>query len=385
MNVKYNKEKVSIILPCKNEEQALQKCLDEIKETININHLNAEVIVVNNGSIDSSRVILTNNLQSFPELRIIDQKIDGYGMAYLKGFEEAQGEYIFMADADGTYSFKDIPRFFDEIKKGNDLIIGNRFTSSFSKNSMPFLHRVGNPILSLITRFFFKVKINDIHCGERMITKKALSQIVLYTAGMEFASEMIIKAARQKLKISEIDVSYGKRLGESKLKTFSDGWRHLRFILLYSPFFLFMLPGIILFFIGLISMFFLYFFEIKIFGIQFYIHPMFFSSLLILAGYQIIFFAGFAKIYAITHLGDENKLVSKLFQYITIEKAGLAGILIAIIGVIIYISIFIKWVSSGFGSLNEIKNSIISLTLITIGIETLFSAFMLSIVGIKEK
>lgn len=385
MNEKYNKEKISIIVPCKNEEQALQKCLNEIKETINENRLIAEVIVVNNGSTDSSKEILINNLQSFPELRIIDQEIDGYGMAYLKGFGEARGDYIFMADADGTYSFRDIPRFFDEIKKGNDLIVGNRFTSSFSKNSMPFLHRIGNPILSLITRFFFKVKINDIHCGERMITKKALSQIVLYTAGMEFASEMIIKVARQKLKISEIDVSYSERLGESKLKTFSDGWRHLRFLLLYSPFFLFMLPGILLFSMGLISMFFLYFFEIKIFDVQLYVHPMFFSSLLILIGYQIIFFAGFAKIYAVTHLGEENRLISKLFKYITIEKAGGVGILIAILGVIIYVSIFIKWISSGFGSLDEVKNSIVALTLITIGIETLFSSFMLSIVGIKEK
>jgi len=376
---------ISIILPCKNEEFGLQKCLDQIKETIRNCRLNVEIIVVDNNSTDRSRKILTQNQLSLPELLVVDQPIDGYGSAYLKGFECARGEYIFMADSDGTYDFRDIPRFLDEINKGYDMVIGNRFATSIPKDSMSLLHRIGNPVLSFVTRMLFKIKIKDIHCGQRMIKRSALSKIVLYTAGMEFASEMIIKAARQNLKIAELPISYSPRLGDSKLRTFSDGWRHLRFLLLYSPLFLFMIPGFLLFLLGTLSMFVLYFFEIRMFEIQLYIHPMFLSSLLILAGYQIIFFAGFAKVYAVTHLGDNNKTIIKLFKHITIEKAGFVGLCAIITGIVIYSSIFISWIDSGFGPLNEIKNSIIALTTIVLGVQTFFSAFMFSILGIKEK
>jgi glycosyltransferase involved in cell wall biosynthesis len=377
---------ISILLPCKNEEKALQACLDEIRETVSKNKLDAEIIVVDNRSEDGSRRILDKNLLTFPELKIVTEEHDGYGRAYLKGFESAVGKYIFMADADGTYSFRDIPRFLDEIKKGSDMVIGNRFAEKLPKGTMPILHKlIGNPLLSCLTRLFFKVKVNDIHCGERMITRKALSQITLYTAGMEFASEMVIKVARRGLKISELPVSYAPRLGESKLKPFSDGWRHMRFLLLYSPFFLFMLPGFILLFVGIVSMAILYFFDIHIFGIQFYFHPLFLSAVLVLAGYQLIFFAGFSKVYAVTHLGDQDRSVIRLFKHITLEKAGLFGLLIAALGGILYIYIFAKWLSSGLGSLNETKNSIVALTLSALGMQTIFSAFMLSTLGIKER
>lgn len=376
---------ISIVLPCKNEELALQKCLDEIKSVIAKHHLDAEALVVDNGSTDGSRKILEENLKTFPELKIIDENNEGYGAACLKGFEAARGEYIFLADADGTYSFKDIPRFLEESERGSELVVGNRFASPLNRESMSVTRKIGNYILSSIARFFFGIKIRDIHCGERLIKRSSLSKITLYTAGMEFASEMLIKAARQKLKISELPVSYSPRLGESKLKTFSDGWRHLRFLLLYSPLFLFLLPGFILFLSGVLSMALLYFFEVQIFGLHLYFHPMFLSSLLILLGYQLIFFAGFAKVYAVTHLGDEDELVSKSFRYITIEKAGLVGIIMAISGAAIFLYIFWKWISSGLGSLNEVKNSIVAMTFVVLGIETLFSAFMLSTLGIKER
>lgn len=376
---------ISIVLPCKNEELALQKCLDEIKDVILKNHLNAEALVIDNGSTDNSRKILEANLATFPELKILDEPNGGYGSAYLKGFAMARGDYIFMADADGTYSFKDVPRFLAEIEKGYDLVVGNRFVPAISNDSMSLIHKIGNSMLSSFTRLLFKIKINDIHCGERMMKKNALEKITLYTTGMEFASEMIIKATRQKLKITELPVSYSPRLGESKLRAFSDGWRHLRFILLYSPLFLFFIPGLALFLFGVISMVIFYFGKASIFGIPLYIHPMFFSSLLILTGYQIMFFAGFSKIYAVTHLGDSDALISRLFRYITIEKAGILGIIAGTIGALIFSSIVIKWVSSGFGSLNEVKNSIVAVTLVVLGVETLFSAFMLSTLGIKEK
>ena len=217
------------------------------------------------------------------------------------------------------------------------------------------------------------------------MTREAFERITLYTTGMEFASEMIIKAAKAHLKIVEIPIVYAPRIGESKLNSFGDGWRHLRFILLYSPLILFTLPGIMLFLIGMISMTLLYFWHLTIFDIQLFVHPMFLSAILLLLGYQLIFFGGFAKTYAITHLGDTNTTLQWMFKHLTIEKAGIAGILLTLLGLSVYAVIYARWHQSGFGSLNEIKNSIVALTLFVLGIQTFFSAFMLSIIGIRER
>jgi glycosyltransferase involved in cell wall biosynthesis len=342
--------------------------------------------VVDNNSNDRSVEIIKNKQNTFPELILVQENREGYGLAYLKGFSVATGSYIFMADADNSYDFLEINKFIASLKSGSDLVVGNRFAGKMVREAMPWLHRyLGNPFLSFLVKLLFKVKINDIHCGARAISKEALAKITLYTGGMEFASEMIIKASRQRLAISEVPISYRPRLGYSKLHSLTDGWRHLRFILLYSPLFLFLLPGLILFFSGLIATLIFYFFSPKIFGIQLYVHPLFFFSVMIILGYQLIIFSGFSKIYAITHLGDSHSLLESFFKRLTIEKAGFLGIAMALTGVIIYGNIFFNWVDSGFSSLNEIKNSIIALTCSILGVQTFFSAFMLSILGIKEK
>lgn len=377
---------LSIVIPCFNEEKAIVFCLDEIRETIRKNNLKAEVIFVDNASTDQTNERLRKYKEDFEDLQIIFEPTQGYGSAYLRGFKQAQGKYIFMSDCDGTYSFKEIPLFLEKLREGFDLVVGNRFHTKLKDDVMPWHHRIiGNPFLSFVTRLFFKIKINDIHCGARAITREGLNKITLYTKGMEFASEMIVKCAKQKLRITEVPVTYKKRIGVSKLNSLSDGWRHLRFLLLYSPLFLFFIPGVTLFSLGFLSLFALYFFEIKIFGIQFYFHPMFLSSLILSSGYQLMLFAGFARTYAITHLGDHDTFLEPLYKKITIEKAGLLGFIAIGIGCGIYLYIFIEWLYSGFGSLNEIKNSIVALTLLTLGIQTFFSAFMLSILGIKEK
>lgn len=380
---------LSIILPCHNEEQAVQACLDKVKKTIQEQNLNAEIIVVDNGSTDSSRDLLEKNVSIFKAenlaLKVVDELHIGYGSAYLKGFRTASGTYIFMADCDDTYDFKEIPHFLNKLKTGDDLVVGNRFAKKYAM-PMPWLHRyIGNPLLSFLVKIFFKVRIHDIHCGARAISRNALNQIVLYTRGMEFASEMVIKCAKQGLKIEELPISYHPRLGTSKLRSFSDGWRHLRFILLYSPLVLFLAPGAALFGLGTISFLALYFGNPHIFGLQLYVHPLFLSSLLVIVGYQLILFAGFARTYAITHLGDKDSFLEPLYRKITIEKAGFAGIFLSLVGAIIYLFIFVKWVRSGFGSLDEIKNSIAALTFVTLGIQTFFGAFMFSILGIKER
>ncbi len=371
---------LSIILPCLNEEEAIGLCIDNIKNVIKKHTLDAEIIVVDNGSTDSSY-----NIAKEKQVRLIYEEKRGYGSTLLRGFKEAKGRYIFFADSDGSYDFNEIPIFINELKKGYDFVIGDRFKGKIEKNAMSVLHRyVGNPLLSGILRLFFKTKIGDAHCGMRAITKTALEKMNLKTTGMELASEMVIKAIKKKLRIEEIPINYYKRLGKSKLKSFTDGWRHLRFMLLYSPLFLFFIPGLTLLLIGVLSMLWLYFGSPAIFGIELKYHPMFLSALLIIIGYQLIIFSLFAKTFAIVHLGD-TPIFNKFYKYITIEKASIAGVFLSVFGIIIYLLIFIKWINTGFGALQQVKNSIIALTLVVIGIQTIFSSFILSILGIKEK
>ena len=371
---------ISVILPCRNEEQGLAFCLEQIKKTIKENNLSAEIIVSDSSTDKSPEIAKKENVI------LLKHDKEGYGRAYLEAFKIAKGKYIFMADADGTYDFSEIPNFIKELKNGNDLVLGNRFSGKMEKDAMPFLHRyIGNPVLSFILRLFFKTKIKDSHCGMRAMKKESLKILNLQTTGMEFALEMIIKALKNNLKIKELPIGYYARKGESKTKSFSDGWKHLRFMLLYSPLFLFFIPGLVIFLLGIVTLFLFYFYSPAIFGIRLYSHPMFLSSILTIIGYQLITFAAFAKIYSITHLKERNAALENLFKYITIERACVSGILIMAVGFVIYLLIAIKWINSGFGSSDEIKNSIIALTLLTIGVQTIFSSFMLSILGIKEK
>jgi len=372
---------ISIILPCLNEEQAIGSCLDTINEVIEKEKLDAEIIVVDNGSTDNSCKIAREK-----GARLIREREKGYGAAYLQGFQVARGSKIFMADSDGSYDFEEIPKFIRELEKGNDFVIGDRFKGKIEDKAMSFSHKyLGNPILSGILRLFFNISIKDAHCGMRAIKKPALEKLNLRTKGMEFASEMVIKAGKNNLKIKELPINYHKRKGFSKLKSFPDGWRHLRFMLIYSPLFLFLIPGLILFLLGLISLLWLYFGSPEILGVRLQYHPMFLSALLIIIGYQLIIFSLFAKTYSITNLKEkQNKTLDKLYKYITIEKASIAGLIITLLGIIIYVLIFVRWLESGFGALQEIKNSILALTLIIIGIQTIFSSFMLSILGLRN-
>jgi|TARA_B100001971_G_C18199108_1_gene543409 glycosyltransferase involved in cell wall biosynthesis len=371
---------LSIILPCRNEEQALPLCLKEIKEVIKSNQIQAEIIVSDSSSDNSPEIAKNTN-----EIILIKHDKKGYGNAYLEAFKIVKGKYIFMADADLTYDFNYIPEFLNELKKGNDFIIGNRFTKNMEKNSMPLTHKyIGNPILSFTLRLLFNTKIKDSHCGMRAIKKQALDKLNLQTTGMEFASEMIIKALKNNLKIKEIPISYKKRLGISKLNPISDSWRHFRFMLLYSPLFLFFIPGFILFLIGVNTFILIYTGKLQILGIQLYIHPLFLSSLITITGYQLIIFSIFAKTYAITHL-NEKPIFKNVYKFLTLEKAILLGTTLTLLGLFIYISIFYNWINTNLGNLNQIKNSILALTLTIIGIQTIFSSFILSILGIEEK
>jgi len=354
-----NTPEISIILPCQNEEKALGFCLSQISKTVKENYIDTEIIV-SDSSTDGSPEIARK-----AGVILVKHDKSGYGTAYLEALKVAKGKYIFMADADGTYDFSELPRFLKYLREGYDFVIGDRFSGKMEKGAMPFTHKLGNPLLSGTLRLFFGTFINDSHCGMRAISKKSFADLNLQTTGMEFASEMIIKALRKNLKIKELPINYYRRKGKSKLKPVADSYRHMRFMLLYSPLFLFFIPGFLMFLPGAFLIFWFYFKNLY--------NLMFFPSLLTIAGYQLIIFSAFAKTYSITHLKESSAFMDKVYKYLSIERASILGLIIILAGL---------GASFGFAG---IRNSIVALTLATLGVQTIFSSFMLSILSIKEK
>ncbi|MEY2641049.1 MAG: hypothetical protein RL150_442 [Candidatus Parcubacteria bacterium] len=378
--------KVSIILPCFNEEASITTYLQAIRSVITAERLDAEIIVINNNSTDGSTHILAHEEIQDPRLRVIHEGRQGYGFAYMRGLEEARGELLLLVDFDESYAATDIPLLLDALIAGADLALGNRFSGAMHTHAMPRLHRyIGNPLLSFLMRRFFGTNVRDTHCGLRAITRSAYKQLNLVTGGMEFASEMIIKAVRAKLTIQEVPVRYHPRTGTSKLRSFRDGWRHLRFMLLYSPLYLFLVPGVCAVVLGGFLMVFLYAGKLSILGTHFIVHPMFVASLLLIVGYQLITFAGFAKAYAFTHLGERTPFLERFFARYSLEHAALLGVAGIAIGFLLYCFILYKWILSDFGSLDEIKNAVLGLTLMVLGIQTISAAFMTSMLGIAER
>jgi len=372
---------LSIIFPCRNEERALPLVLKKAKQVILENDIDAEIIV-SDSSMDKSPEIAKRE-------GVILVKHDklGYGNAYLEAFKYARGKYILMVDADCTYNLDDIPKFLHYLKGGYDMVIGNRFGKKLRRGVMTFSHRyVGNPILSWTLRLFFNAKIRDAHCGIRAIRRDSLEKLNLHTTGMEFASEMVVKATSRGLKIAQFPVDYYRRVGSSKLNTTSDGWRHLRFMLLFSPSFLFLIPGIVLFLIGIVGLLLLTLTPVSLLGITFYVHPMFIFSSFTIIGYQLIFFSGFAKSFLINQLGEkESWFLTRLYRRLNLEVGIVLSLIMIFIGFSVYVYILQRWITSGFGQLNEIKSGVVGLTFIILGVQTIFSAFMLSILGIKKK
>lgn len=370
--------KISVVLPCRNEEDSIKECIGKIKSTLK--GKNYEIIVSNNASTDNSAKI-ARALGA----KVIDEPRIGYGYASLSGLKAASGDYLILGDADSSYDFSQIPLLIGKLEEGYDFVLGSRFRGKIKRGAMPTRNKIGNHVLSMMLKTFFKVDISDAHSGLRAIKKSAFEQLRLNTAGMEFASEMIIKAIKKNLKIGEVPITYNPRQGKSKLRPLRDTLRHLRFIFLYSPFYLFFVPGSVLFMLGFLIMVLLSLGPLSIGNLSFFVHPMFLGSLFSILGYQIITLGLFSKVYAVTHLGDRNRFIERVIRSISLEKALLLSILIFIVGAVIGIDILIKWIASSFRSLDAIKPAILSLTLIIIALQTAFSAFFLSIIGIEEK
>jgi hypothetical protein len=373
---------ISIVLPCLNEEDAIGGCIDTLRYIIWEQRLSAEIIVVDNASTDRS-----NEIARAHGARVVYQAERGYGNAYLKGFAEARGKYIVMADADNTYDLTEVNEFVDPLRRGYDLVIGNRFAGRMAKGAMTFSHRyIGNPILSGILRLFFHTTVRDAHCGMRAFTRASYPKMRLRTGGMEFASEMVINAAKSGLRITERPISYAPRIGESKLHTVRDGWRHLRFMLLYSPSHLFLLPGLLLLVLGLSVEVILFPGPVHISRVTFDVHTMMLGSVAALLGVQIIIIGLFARYFSLTEEldGEQDQVLQFLTRTFTLERGLMAGIAVFVLGFVVDAYVLVSWIANGMGPLALIRPTVVASTLLAIGAEIVFGSFFLSFLQFRK-
>ncbi len=379
-------KKVSIVIPALNEEGVVGKTVRSI-DVVNLKKLGleVEVIVVDNASEDG-----TAEEARKAGAKVVYEPYKGYGSAYLRGLKEATGDIIVIGDADGTYPLDKIHEFIQPILRGEaDFVIGSRLRGHIHDGAMPWLHRyIGNPLLTFLGNLFFKTKVSDFHCGMRAFTREALKKMNLKTTGMEFATEMILEAGKKKLRIKEIPIEYRKRAGgKAKLKSFHDGWRHLRFMLLHAPNYLFLVPGLFFFLLGIALMLLLLYTPLKIGGISLEMHPMVLGSLLTLSGFQVLLYSIIAKDYGrTTGLIEKSRTIEILRKHFSLENGILLGSFIALTGFFLNAYILYIWISKGMGSLSTdtLKLAIFAATIFIIGIEIIFSSFLLSIFSIER-
>jgi len=370
--------RVSVVIPCLNEAGNIQECIRTARRVLDENGISGEIIVVDNGSDDGSA-----ELADAAGATLVRQPERGYGNAYLAGFDAARGDYIVMIDADLTYDFDEIPRFVRELDRGGDLVMGNRLRG-VEPGAMSLLSRVGNPLLSGFLNLLYRTPIRDAHCGMRALRRTLLPTLDLQSTGMEFASEMVIRAARARLEIRELPIALHPRGGESKLSPFRDGWRHLRLMLVYNPTFLFVLPGATMLLLGATVML-LVFARVSILGHGLFIHTLIAGSLLTVAGIQLICFGLCGKIYAAYQLGDCDRWLERMQARLRLEHGLLVGAFVILSGLGIEAVIFAKWISRGLGSLGEQRLAVLAATLVIAGIQIFFTSFLLSLLGLRRR
>ena len=370
---------VSVVIPCLNEAASISECVRLARQTLSENGLRGEVVVADNGSTDGSA-----ELAVAVGARVVHEPTRGYGNAYLAGFAAARGEYIVMADADLTYDFGDIPRFVEQLEGGAELVMGNRM-KNIQPGAMPWHHRyIGNPLLTGMLNLFFRVGVKDAHCGMRALRRDVLPRLDLRTTGMEFASEMVIRAAKENLEIREIPIEYHPREGESKLSSFRDGWRHLRFLLVHQPTYLFIVPGVLMTLLGaLISLIVLT--QISVFGRTWDVHTMIGGSLLTIVGSQVVALGLCARAYGVYVLGEHDRLFERARPWFRLEHGLLAGAAVTLLGFAFGVVIFARWGEAGFGALSETRLAILAATLMIVGIQIFFTSFLLSILGLRRR
>jgi glycosyltransferase involved in cell wall biosynthesis len=370
---------VSVVIPCLNEAGSIERCVRTALEVLEENGYDGEVVVADNGSTDGSA-----RLAERAGAVITHEPRRGYGSAYRAALSVARGDYIVMADADLTYDLRDIPRFVAELDAGGDLVIGDRM-DNIHPGAMPWLHRyVGNPVLTGVLNLFFRTGVKDAHCGMRAVRREALSALDLRTTGMEFASEMVIRAAKSGLDIRQFPIEYHPRDGESKLSSFRDGWRHLRFLLVHSPTHLFVIPGIALTTVGSLVML-TVLLQLDIFGRVWQLHTSIAGALLIIVGVQIISLGLCAHAYGMYFMGDTDPWFDRMRARFRLEHGLLLGGAILLAGVVLAVAIVATWIDRGFGQLGEERLAVAAATLMIVGIQIFFSSFLLSILGLRRR
>ena len=367
---------VSVIMPCLNEAGTVATCVAKARAALAAAGLDGEVVVADNGSEDGSPA-----LAEAAGARVVRAPVRGYGAAYLAGLEAARGAYLVLGDADDTYDFGAVPDFVASLKAGNDVVLGSRFRGRILPGAMPWLHRyVGNPVLSGILSLFFGARISDAHCGLRAMTRAAGERMRLRSTGMEFASEMVAVALRHGLRVAEIPITYYPRGGTSKLRSFRDGWRHLRFMLLLSPTPLFLVPGLLAVAVGLFGLFALLPGPVRVGALRFDYHFMFVASALAILGVQLVFLGLAAKTYAREALPERrDRWVDFLDRRFTLERGLLAGCGVAAAGIGINAWILWAWLAAGRGQLFAVQPALLGLSLIVVGAQIVFGSFFISV------
>ncbi len=380
---------LSIVMPCLNEAETLARCIEKARLGIQRAGVRGEILIADNGSTDGSQAIAE---QAGARVGPVREK--GYGSALRGGIQAASGRWIIMGDADDSYDFSEITGFVEKFREGFELVMGCRLPvggGTIMPGAMPWKNRrIGNPILTFIGRLFFRCPAHDFHSGLRGFTRAAFEKMELQTTGMEFASEMVIKATLKKLKISEVPITLHKdgRSRPPHLKPWRDGWRHLRFMLLYSPRWLFLAPGFLLSALGIIFAAALSVQDIKIGGVELNVGTLMMACMAVIVGFQLIAFAFFTRVFAVAEgLLPEDPKLTRVFKIFTLEKGIVAGLAVLLVGTILFLRALWLWQQAHFGLLpstaENLRRLIPAATLMILGIQGVFSSFFMSVLGLK--
>jgi glycosyltransferase involved in cell wall biosynthesis len=374
-------------MPCLNEAETVGVCIAKARQSLNDNNVQGEIIVADNGSTDGSQAIASES-----GARVVHVSAKGYGNALMGGIAAAKGTYVIMGDADDSYDFSNLGPFIAKLREGYQLVMGNRFKGGIKPKAMPPTHKyLGNPVLTAVGRLFFRSPCRDFHCGLRGFDKEAIINLDLRTTGMEFASEMVVKATLHNLRITEVPtvLSPAGRQRPPHLNTWRDGWRHLRFLLLYSPRWLFLYPGALLMFAGVAVGAWLLPQPRTIGSVTFDVHTLIYAAMAVLMGFQAITFAIFTKIFAISEgLLPEDPRLNKIFKWITLEVGLIVGTILVIFGAVGTLYALDIWGERSFGPLNTsqtMRTVIPAVTSLTLGCQIIFSSFFLSVLGLRRR
>jgi len=377
---------ISVVIPCLNEKTTVGVCVARAVAAFAKLGMRGEVVVADNGSADGSREVA-----AAAGARVVVEERKGYGSALLAGFAAARGRYLVMGDADDTYDFSDLGGFVTPLVSGYDLVMGDRLHGAIEPGAMPWHHRfIGVPLLSFVLNRLFGAKIRDAHCGMRSITREAYDGLHLRTTGMEFASEMLIRAVRARKKIAQIPITLhrGGRPGRPHLRSFRDGWRHLKMMFMLSPTHLFLVPGTILFAAGSLIVGLLALGPLHVGSFLVDYHFMFVGSLMAVLGFNVVTTGMAARIYALVEgLEEEDRLLPRLFRIFNLERGLLAGGLAFLAGLAVNAAILVEWLRKGFsfGGEVRVRPAILGLTLMVIGGQAFFSSFFFSILGTERR